>query len=299
MRIVVAGWHGQLAHELSALAAARHDVTAFAVARPALDLCDSPSVGRTVFGIAPDIIINTAAYTDVEGAEAEPARAFRLNTVGAASLAAQAAKIGIPIIQLSTGHIFDGEKAGAYCEDDDPGPLNVYGRSKLESERAVADANPRHIILRTTWIHSPYGRNFVKSILREASRRATIDVVDDEIGSPTYARDLAAAILDIATMVLAAPEGARWGTYHVAGTGGGVSWYGFAQQVIQASRLLGGPCADLHAIKSRDYGAHAARPRNSCLDCSRLQTVFGLTMPDWRPAVDDCVRRLLAEPVAK
>lgn len=298
MRIVVAGWHGQLAHELSALAAVRDDVTAFAVARPALDLCDSPSVGRTVFGIAPDIIINTAAYTDVEGAEAEPAQAFRSNTFGAASLAAQAARIGIPIIQLSTGHIFDGEKAGAYSEDDDPGPLNVYGRSKLESERAVADANPHHIILRTTWIHSPYGRNFVKSMLCAARQRATIDVVDDEIGSPTYARDLAGAVLDIAGKVLAAPESARWGTYHVAGTGS-VSWYGLAQQVIQASRALGGPTAELHAIKGQDYGTHAARPRNSCLDCSRFQSVFGLTMPDWRPSVDDCVHRILADTAAK
>ena len=201
MRILVAGWHGQVAMALSEAATRRDDVEAYAVGRPALDLTDRPSIGRTLFGITPDVIINTAAYTDVDGAEREPHIADRRNTEGAAALANQAARIGVPIIHLSTVYVFDGDKPAAYVEDDPAQPINAYGRSKQAGEAAVADANARHVILRTGWVYSPFGRNFVRNILDRGARETALAIDDEQRGSPTYAPHLATAILDIAARV--------------------------------------------------------------------------------------------------
>jgi dTDP-4-dehydrorhamnose reductase len=294
MRVLTAGWHGQVAHALSALLATRTDVSAYAVGRPALDLATVPGVARTLFDIAPDVVINAAAYTNVDGAEDEPERARRHNAAGAAGLAAYAAKRGIPIIHLSSAYVFDGHQSRPYVESDPPQPSNAYGRSKLDSEQAIATANPRHIVLRTAWLYSPYGSNFVSTMLDRARSESAIDVVADQYGTPTYAAHLADAILGIATMVVDTPSAAYWGTYHAAGSGR-ASWFDIASHAFRASAALGGPTAAAHPISSANYPTRAARLANSQLDCTRLREVFGIELPDWRTGVDDCVRQLLGQ----
>lgn len=294
MRILVAGWHGQVAHALSERTAGRSDIEAFAVGRPALDLTDNPSVGRSVFGIEPNIIINTAAFTDVDGAEVEPVKALRQNVIGAANLASDAARREIPIIHLSTAHVFDGVKTEPYREDDITRPLNSYGRSKLESERSVANANPRHVIVRTGWIFSPFGRNFAKTMLRRARCDDTIEVVSDQTGSPTYALHLADALLDIAAGLVNNPDPAVYGVYHAAGSGQ-ASWHEMAAHLFKTSRELGGPTAGLRPISHRHYPVRSARAANACLDCGKLDRQFGIKLPEWQVGVDDCVRRLLSD----
>lgn len=297
MRILVAGWHGQIAMALSEAATRRGDVEAYAVGRPALDLTDRPSIGRTLFGITPDVIINTAAYTDVDGAEREPHIAARRNTEGAAALAGQAARIGVPIIHLSTVYVFDGEKQTAYVEEDLPQPINAYGHSKRAGEEAVANANPRHVILRTGWVYSPFGGNFVARILARAGAETALEIDDVQRGSPTYAPQLAAAILDIANRVTSAAAGSRsnyWGTYHIA-DGGWARWCDLASEAIDVSGAKGGARPRIEAARGSktDVAAgQAARPRNAMLDCAKLRAVYGIELPAWQASVKDCVDRL-------
>ena len=235
---------------------------------------------------------HTAAYTAVDQAEREPEAVSQLNSVGAGSFAEVAAKRGIPVIHLSTEYVFDGTKQSPYTEDDAPAPQNVYGRTKLEGERAVADINPKHVILRTTWVYSPFGRNFVKTMLKLAGERAEVEVVDDQVGCPTYAPHLAQAILDIATRIAGDREFTPWGTYHAA-SDGGVSWCDFARRVFEVSRALGGPSAEIKAITSADYPTTAPRLSNARLDSTKLDSTFGIRLPSWTDGVDQCVRRLL------
>ncbi len=296
MRILVAGWHGQVALALTAAAAQRGDVTAYAVGRPALDLCDRPSVGRTLFGLAPDVIINTAAYTDVEGAESEPEIARRRNTDGAAALARQAARIGVPVIHFSTVYVFDGAKAGAYVETDETAPINAYGRSKRDGEAAVAAANPRHVILRTGWIYGPDGANFVTGILARAARGEWLEVADDQRGSPTYAPALADAALEIAAQVVGrTAEDDVWGTYHIADQGE-TDWHGFARAALAAAGTVG-DAHPLRAVSSGERGLRAPRPTNATLACGRLADTFGVRLPEWRVSLAECVRRVEGEKV--
>lgn len=292
MRLLIAGWHGQIARALLELAPARPDITALSVGRPALDLCRPSSIRSNMVKALPDIMINTAAYTAVDQAESEPEAVFQLNCAGAAAFAAAAAKADIPVIHLSTDYVFDGTKSTPYTEDDAPAPRSVYGRSKLEGELAVAEANPKHIILRTAWVYSPCGRNFVKTMLELAAERPEIDVVDDQVGCPTYALHLAEAILDIAAQIASDRSSARWGTYHAAGAGA-VSWFGFAQKVFDVSRRLGGPSTEIASITTAEYETKAPRLDNARLDSSRLARTFGVQLPAWTEGVEDCVRRLV------
>ena len=296
MRLLIAGWHGQIARALLELAPARPDITALSVGRPALDLCQPSSIRSNLVKALPDIMINTAAYTAVDKAESEPEPVFQLNCAGAAAFAAVAAKADIPVIHLSTDYVFDGTKSTPYTEDDEPAPRSVYGRSKLEGELAVAEANPKHVILRTAWVYSPYGRNFVKTMLKLAAERPEVDVVDDQVGCPTYALHLAEAILDIAAQIASDRESAPWGTYHAASTGD-VSWFGFAKKVFDVSRQLGGPSTEINSITTAEYETKAPRLSNARLDSSRLAQTFGVQLPAWTEGVEDCVRRLVpAEP---
>ena len=294
MRLLIAGWQGQVARSLVELALARKDIDALSVGRPALDLCQPSSIKSTLVGDRPDIMINTAAYTAVDKAEEEPDAVFQLNAAGAAAFAEAAAKRDIPIIHLSTDYVFDGTKDTPYTEDDAPAPQSVYGRSKLQSEIDVAAANPRHVILRTAWVHSPFGRNFVKTMLGIAAKQDTLNVVDDQLGSPTYALHLASAILDIAARLCHDRDEAPWGLYHAA-NGGEVSWHGLATHAFEVSGKLGGPTATATPITTAEYPTAAPRPANSRLDCSKLEETFGIEMPLWESGVEDCVARLLAD----
>jgi len=292
MRLLIAGWHGQIARALVELAPGRSDVTALSVGRPALDLCNPASIRSTFDEAEPDVMINTAAYTAVDRAEHEPEAALRLNTTGAEAFATIAAKKNVPVIHLSTDYVFDGTKVGAYTEDDAPAPASVYGRTKLDGERAVAAATARHVILRVAWVHSPFGRNFVKTMLARALDTDAIDVVDDQVGCPTYALTLADAILDVAAHVVDKGSQAPWGTYHAA-SAGEASWCAFARRVFEASAQVGGPTARVNPISHADYPTDAPRPHNARLDSSKFASTFGCAFPAWEEGVDRCVSRLL------
>jgi dTDP-4-dehydrorhamnose reductase len=292
MRLLIAGWQGQVARALVEAAPGCHDVTACAVGRAALDICEAKSIERALAGISPTVVINSAAYTAVDKAETDVERAFALNRDGARLLAEAAAKRGIPMIHISSDYVFDGRKYDPYVEEDPTSPTTVFGRSKLEGEEAVRAANPKHIILRTSWVFSPSGRNFVKTMLAQASESARVRVVDDQRGSPTYAPHLVTIILELARRLSKPNAIAPWGIYHAANSGT-TTWRGFAEEVFKRSAALGGPVAQVDPISSKDYPTPAARPANSQLDCSKLERTFRMRMPAWQDGVADCVLRIL------
>jgi dTDP-4-dehydrorhamnose reductase len=295
MRLLIAGWQGQIARGLVEAAPACPDVTACAVGRAALDICEARSIERALSQIEPSIVINSAAYTAVDKAESEAERAFALNRDGAKMLAEAAARRGIPIIHISTDYVYDGRKSEPYVEGDATHPMSIYGSSKLEGEDAVRQANSKHIVLRTSWIFSPSGRNFVKTMLAQAAEGKRLRVVNDQRGSPTYAPHLVAAILELARQLSARKgDAGRWGVYHAAGTGT-TTWLGLAEEVFRRSAALGGPTAEVEAISSADYPTPAARPANSQLDCTKLERTFGLRLPTWQVGVAECVQRIINE----
>jgi dTDP-4-dehydrorhamnose reductase len=290
VKVLVTGREGQLVRGLLE-AADGAGVQVVAVGRPQLDLADERSVAAVVAHERPDVVVNAAAYTAVDKAETEPAVARAVNALGAEHVARACAAHSIPIIHISTDYVFDGTKQGPYVEDDPTGPINVYGRTKLEGEQRVAKACERHLILRTEWLHSRWGANFVKTMLRLAATRPSIGVVDDQLGSPTYAPDLARIVLATAARIVADPAGISWGIYHAVG-GGETTWFGFAREVFRCAAEHGLPVADVTAIATSAYPTPARRPANSRLNCDRLRSLLGLELPDWRVGVQDCVARL-------
>jgi dTDP-4-dehydrorhamnose reductase len=292
-KILVTGREGQLARSLFEAGGANSEVVA--IGRPDLDVSDARSVEAVIAREKPDVVVNAAAYTAVDKAETEEAIADAVNAQGAENVARMCAAISIPLIHLSTDYVFDGTKEGAYLEGDASEPINSYGRSKLEGERRVAIACEQHLILRTAWVHSPWGANFVKAMLRLASEHSVIRVVDDQSGSPTYAPHLAGLVLALARRVAADPAGVPWGIYHAAGAGE-TSRFGLASEIFRAAAKHGLPAAEVLAIKSADYPTPARRPANSRLNCEKLRRAFGLELPGWRAGVEDGVSRLGAGP---
>lgn len=291
MRLLIAGWHGQVARALIEAAPSRPEIKALAAGRPALDVRDPRSIERAFGDISPDIVINTAAYTAVDHAETDADAAFALNRDGAALLARAAARRNIPIIHLSTHYVFDGSKPAPYDESDATCPATVFGRSKLEGEHAVRGANPRHVVIRTGWVFSPAKGTFVPKILEAANRGETVRVVADQRGNPTYAPHLASAILDVARDIAASRSvEPAWGTYHAAGSGT-ASWHDFAREIVSAS--ASGDGCSIEPIGSSDYPASAPRPRNSELDCAKFERTFGLRLPPWREGVASCLSQIL------
>src|SRR5436305_1347286 len=238
MKILVTGAQGQLARSLVERAASQHEL--IAVGRPELDLEEPGSAARLIEAVAPDLVINAAAYTAVDQAEDEPDRAFRINADAAGEVAEAAAKVGAAVIQVSTDYVFDGRARQPYGESAATHPLSVYGRSKLAGEEQVRAANPRHVIVRTAWVYSPFGRNFVKSIMAAAEARDSLTVVDDQIGSPSSAFDIADGLLQVAT----ARESGLGETYHLAAAGS-TSWCGFARAIMDECAKHGLPAADV------------------------------------------------------
>lgn len=295
MRLLIAGWQGQVARGLVEMAPGAPDVTACTVGRAAVDICEAKTIERAMVQTRPDVVINSAAYTAVDKAESDQDQAFRMNRDGAGALAAAAARAGVPIIHISTDYVFDGSKTTPYVEDDATRPVTVFGKSKLEGEDAVRAANPRHIIVRTAWVHSPGGNNFVRTMLRLAGERDELRVVGDQSGNPTYAPHLCNALLEIARQVKGQAENfSGWGLYHAAGTGV-TTWHGLASAVMAVSGKLGGPSVPVKAITTVEYPTPAKRPVNSALDCNKLQRMFGITLPDWQDGAETCVKRLLQE----
>ena len=291
MRLLVTGWQGQLAQALIARSLRAGDVEACAVGRPALDLCSLPTIERAMTEVRPSVVVNTAAYTAVDAAESDEAAAHALNAKGAGMIAEVAARMRIPIIHISTDYVYDGTKTSPYVETDPTNPINAYGRSKLAGERAVARANPRHVILRTCWVYSATGKNFVKTMLRLAQERPELGVVDDQFGCPTYAPHLADAILAIVRALRSGDGERRWGIYHAAGDGD-TSWYGLAQAIFEETGTRDGKQPLIKALATPQYPTPARRPANSRLDCSKLHDSFGVRQPHWRSGLSDCLHEL-------
>lgn len=291
MRVLVTGRDGQLARSLAERAAALPDLSLQAVGRPELDLERPETIAAAIAAAAPDAIVNAAAYTAVDQAEDEPERAFRINAAAAGEVAAAARRAGARIIQVSTDYVFDGSAGGAYPETAPTNPLGIYGRSKLEGEQKVADADPDHLILRTAWVYSPFGRNFVRTMLNAAQTRDELNVVDDQHGNPTSALDIADGILAILSRWASQPALGLGQVYHLAGNGA-TSWCGLARQIFAEAAPLGLPVAEVHPIRTEDWPTRAVRPRNSRLDCAKLARDFGYRAPAWQTSVAETVRRL-------
>ena len=291
--ILVAGRSGQLARCLVELAAQR-GTGLVAIGRPELDVEEAKSIEHAARTVEPSAIVNAAAYTAVDRAELEPGRAFAVNRDGAERLAVEAQRLGVPLIQISTDYVFDGRKSSPYTEEDAALPFGVYGRSKLEGERAVRNACPAALVLRTSWMYSPYGHNFVRTMLRLAEKRDHVCVVDDQFGSPTSANDLANAILDILAQLGRDGISFRAGVYHLAGQGE-TTWHGFASAIFAGWAGRARRVTRLLPIRSAEYPVAARRPANSRLDCGKIERQFGIRLPPWQRSLDTCLDRLLAE----
>ena len=291
-RMVVTGREGQVARGLVERGAAGGRFEIVTLGRPALDLAAPESLEAVLVESRPDVIVSAAAFTAVDQAEAEEALAAAVNGIAPGRIAAAAASLGVPVIHLSTDYVFDGAKDAPYREDDPVAPLGAYGRTKLAGERAVAVSTENHVILRTAWVYSPFGRNFLKTMLRLAEGRDRIAVVADQIGNPTSALDIADGIVAVAENLLGSDTPALRGTFHMTG-GGEASWADFAEAVFARSAALGGPFAAVERIPASAYPTPARRPANSRLDCEKLAAVHGVRLGDWQAAVAATVERLV------
>ncbi|WP_029008287.1 dTDP-4-dehydrorhamnose reductase [Azospirillum halopraeferens] len=289
--ILVIGAQGQVAREL-ARAVLPPGFALHTVGRPGLDVSDRAAVRECVLGSGAAAVVNAAAYTAVDRAESEPEMAFAVNAAGPGHLAAATAEAGLPLIHLSTDYVFDGTRQGPYREDDPVAPLGVYGASKEAGERAVREGNPHHVILRTAWVHSPFGANFVRTMLRLGAERDELRVVADQRGCPTAAGDLAAAIVEIVRQLVADRRDDAWGTYHLAGTGE-TTWHGFAEAIFARAAPRLGRHPVVHAITTAEYPTPARRPANSVLDCALAGRRFGVALRPWPEALAAVVDELL------
>ena len=294
MRIAVTGTTGQVVRSLVESGPAS-GVDIVAVGRPVLDLADPRTVAPAIAAARPDVLVSAAANTDGDRAETEPDVVHAVNADGAAALAICARSLGIPIIHLSTDYVFDGAKPTPYQETDPVAPLNAHGRTKVAGELAVAAAQPAHVILRISWIYSPFSQNFVKTMLRLAGTRDEIRVVADQIGNPTAAADVATGILTIARNLVERPDRTeRYGLFHMAGATS-ATWAEFAEAIFSLSAEHGGPTARVVPITSAEYPLRFPRPANSRLDCSKIAAVHGVVLPPWRASLPACLDRLLEQ----
>jgi len=288
--IAVIGCNGQLGWELVRLAK-QTGRQILALDLPHIDITDADSIDKTLGPHHLTAIVNAAAYTAVDKAESEPELAFAVNRDGAAHLAAFCSQTGTPLIHVSTDYVFDGRKVGAYRETDPVAPLGVYGRSKSEGEHQIRNIVPAHIIIRTAWLYSVHGQNFVKTMLQLGRQRETLRVVHDQTGCPTNARDLASAIFAVIART-GAGRNVRWGTYHYCG-GGLATWYEFARAIFAAARSYESfKLKTIEPIPTEAYPTAAARPKNSVLNCDLIRKAFGVVRPHWHESLKDCIHEL-------
>jgi dTDP-4-dehydrorhamnose reductase len=285
MKILISGQHGQVSRELQRRLGAVGEL--IVLGRDQMDLAHPDQIRQQVQRARPDLVINAAAYTAVDQAESDQQSAFAINAEAPGILAEEALALGVPLIHYSTDYVFDGSKATPYVEDDAPNPLGVYGHSKLMGERAISEVQGQHLILRTSWVYSTHGRNFLLTMQRLLQEKPELRIVADQIGAPTWAGAIADSTLALIERWQTGNAGA-WGTYHLTAEGE-TSWFGFAQAIGDALREQGARCANLLPIPSSDYPTPAARPINSRLDCTRLQREWGVSQPDWLSALHDCL----------
>jgi dTDP-4-dehydrorhamnose reductase len=288
--ILVTGGTGQLASALVAAAT----VPICLVGRPAFDFDRPETIAAAFHQANPWLVVNAAAYTAVDAAEKDEAAAYRANRDGPAELARLCAAAGIPLIHISTDYVFDGSKGEPYVETDPVAPQGVYGASKLAGEAAVRDACVRAIVLRTSWVYAPTGRNFVRTMLTLGKTRDRVTVVADQKGCPTTAEDLATAILEIAARIAATGwQDAYAGVFHAAGTGW-TTWHGLATAVFAEAARHGAPVPRVDPIATANWPTPAKRPADSRLDCMKLATVFGVQLPEWRPSLARTIDAIFA-----
>ncbi|RXH29756.1 dTDP-4-dehydrorhamnose reductase [Bradyrhizobium nanningense] len=295
MRLFVVGREGQVARSLREAAMKENDLVLQSVGRPEVDLLQTGAVAAAIARFRPDVVVNAAAYTAVDRAEDEPGVAFAINRDGAREVAAAAASEDVPIIHFSTDYVFDGKKPSPYEEYDAPNPQSVYGCSKLEGERAVMSANVRHIILRTSWVYAPFGSNFVRTIWRRLVEGQRLRIVNDQMGCPTYAPDLADAALALARRLIRTGWQSDYaGLTHVVGSEA-VTWYDFALLIAKRYTAETAGSAEIIPVSSSEYAARALRPANSRLSTKRLQSVFDIRLPSLQTSLEDCIDRILKE----
>ncbi|NTE87886.1 dTDP-4-dehydrorhamnose reductase [Agrobacterium rubi] len=291
-RYLVTGLDGQVVQSLFQQAANDASVEIVAVGRPKLDLARPETITAAVIELKPDLIISAAAYTAVDQAESESALAHAVNSDGPSALAAAAAELDIPIVHISTDYVFDGAQTTPYCESDAVAPLGIYGASKLAGEKAVAAATDNYAILRTAWVYSPFGKNFLKTMLRVAEGRDVVNVVDDQFGNPTSALDIADAVLAVSRGLLASSDPGLRGIFHMTATGQ-ASWADFAEEIFRACSEIGGPSAQVNRIPSSDYPTPAKRPTNSRLNCGKLLDIYGVSLPQWQSSTRKTVAQII------
>lgn len=297
MKILVTGVHGQVGHALLQTLDGHHEIVA--LDRTQLDLTDADAIRRVVQSIRPALIINPAAYTAVDKAESEPALAHAINATAPAVMAEEAAKLNAGLIHFSTDYVFDGNKDTPYVETDAVNPLSVYGRSKLAGEIAIQSIGLPHLILRTSWVYGPHGKNFLKTMLRLAAERDQLNVVADQWGAPTSSNAIATAVnqlLKVWQMHVASQSG----VYHFTNSGS-TTWHGFTCAILcayeaQAARLglpgLKIKADAVGAITTADYPTPAVRPHNSRLDQTKLNQTFGVALPAWEQSLQAVMQQI-------
>ena len=290
MKILVTGRDGQVARSLAERGKGRDLVF---VGRPDFDLANEASISRTIAETRPDLIVSAAAYTAVDQAEDEPELAMAINGEAPGHIGRAAAKIGAPVIHLSTDYVFDGKGERAWHPDDPTDPIGAYGKTKLAGEKALAASGVAYAILRTAWVYSPFGNNFVKTMLRLAEGRDALNVVGDQFGNPTSALDIAYGILSVADRWQDGDTPGANAVHHLAGTGT-TNWADFAKAIFAESGKRGGPVCDVTAIPASEYPTKAERPANSRLECSSFAETFGYAAPRWEVSLAETVARLLA-----
>ncbi|PPD40711.1 MAG: dTDP-4-dehydrorhamnose reductase [Methylocystis sp.] len=294
LRLAVTGLTGQVVSAL--IERAPRDVEIIALGRPQLDLGVRKAVLQGLRHSRCDAIVNAAAYTAVDKAESEPEVAMRINGAGAGHVAEAAAELGVPLLHLSTDYVFDGALDRPYREDDRTSPMNAYGRSKLAGEEQIATAHHNHVILRTAWVYSPFGSNFVRTMLRLGVTRDEIGVVADQLGNPTNALEIADAIVAINRRLVADSSQELRGVFHVTGQGD-ASWADLAEATFGFAQRHSYRPVRVKRITTADYPTAAPRPLNSRLDSAKLRAHFGLSLPHWRESLETCVFRLVTKPL--
>jgi dTDP-4-dehydrorhamnose reductase len=283
MKILLLGKNGQVGWELQRTLAPLGEITA--LGRSELDLADQNAIRHAVRTTKPDLIVNAAAYTAVDKAESEPELAMAINGIAPGILAEEAALANAYLVHYSTDYVFDGTQKTPYAELDSPNPVNIYGKTKLAGEEAITNTGCRHLILRTSWVYSLRGSNFLLTILRLAAERNELSIVNDQHGAPTWARMIAEAT----TLIIATARAYKSaeGIYHLTATGE-TTWHGFATAIINQATARGllATKPALKAISSADYPTAAQRPKNSLLDCSALHCTYDLKLPDWATSLD-------------
>jgi dTDP-4-dehydrorhamnose reductase len=290
MRILVTGCNGQVGFLLKKMLINKCEL--LALTRQELDITNETLVNETINDFKPNVVINAAAYTAVDKAESEEELAFAINSDGPKYLAKSANRVNASLIHISTDYVFEGNKLGQYLETDKVNPQGVYGKSKLAGEVSVSKYCSKHIILRTAWVFGEHGNNFIKTMLRLGKERNALSIVNDQFGAPTYAGDIAKAIIEIVNKIESC-EPVKWGVYHYSGTPH-VSWYEFAENIFakaEQKKILEN-IPKLSAITTREFPTQANRPENSKLNCSAIESEFVVVPSDWKAELDNIINYL-------